>query len=280
MKKIFASLFFAFLLVAGLGATVAPARAASIVTPEIISDTECTTNCTLNTFVKLGLSVANVILGLVGALTLAVFIYGGIRMLVSGGNAESVAAGKKSLVGGVVGLMIVFGSYMIIKVTVDEFLQPTAEFKFKDTLPKDNPPKDSTSNVLGKACRDTLRGKCVSATASCLGSTQPSDCGAKSVCCIDLCGNKGGACISKVSGSNPCGSADNYLGGDDLCGSLNVCCKKNSNVSDRCEDKGGVCKVVIMGNDPCLPEPQIPSGVCDSSGSVCCMKPGNINNQN
>jgi len=80
-----------------------------------------TGNCggyTLNDFVQLGVNVAQWILGIVGSLALLFFIYGGIMMIISSGKSEMVQKAKTILTNAVIGLIIVFGSWMIINFTV------------------------------------------------------------------------------------------------------------------------------------------------------------------
>ncbi|MFH1522826.1 MAG: hypothetical protein ABIE43_03335 [Patescibacteria group bacterium] len=71
-------------------------------------------NFTLNDFTRVAIRVSELILGIVGSLALLMFIYGGIMFLVSAGNSEKVTQAKQIIVGAVVGLAIVFASYMII----------------------------------------------------------------------------------------------------------------------------------------------------------------------
>ena len=60
--------------------------------------------------------VANIIrtaLGVVGALALVMFIYGGFTLLISGGSQERVKKGRDVLMWATIGLIVVFGSYGI-----------------------------------------------------------------------------------------------------------------------------------------------------------------------
>lgn len=55
------------------------------------------------------------ILGLVGTLSLAAFVYGGIVFLTSAGSDQKVKKGKDILGAAVIGLLIVFSSVLIIQ---------------------------------------------------------------------------------------------------------------------------------------------------------------------
>ena len=75
-------------------------------------------NCggyTLNDMVRVVLIISEFILGLVGSLALLAFIAGGLMWLLSSGKAELVTRGKQTIIGAVVGLAIVFTSFMIIQ---------------------------------------------------------------------------------------------------------------------------------------------------------------------
>lgn len=53
-------------------------------------------------------------LGLVGGLTLLMFVWGGFQWLTSAGNEERVKNGSKTMLWAVIGLMLVFTSYFIL----------------------------------------------------------------------------------------------------------------------------------------------------------------------
>jgi hypothetical protein len=71
-------------------------------------------NYTLNDGVRLMVNVAQWILGIVGSLALLMFVIGGFMFLISGGSAKNVEKGKDIIISAVIGLIIVFCSYMII----------------------------------------------------------------------------------------------------------------------------------------------------------------------
>lgn len=53
-------------------------------------------------------------LGVVGALTLAVFVYGGFMWITSAGNEEKVRMGSAAMLYAVIGIFIIFASYGIL----------------------------------------------------------------------------------------------------------------------------------------------------------------------
>ena len=68
----------------------------------------------LDDFLILGKNVAAWILGIVGSLALLFFIYGGIIFLIAGGREDQIKKGKDILTAAIIGLILVFSSYLII----------------------------------------------------------------------------------------------------------------------------------------------------------------------
>jgi hypothetical protein len=76
------------------------------------------TNCgnySLNDMARVSITISQFILGIVGSLSLLAFVAGGLMMMLSAGNPEWVTRGKQTIIGAVIGLTIVFTSYMIIQ---------------------------------------------------------------------------------------------------------------------------------------------------------------------
>ncbi len=59
-------------------------------------------------------TVTNTLLYIVGALSVVMIIYGGLRYVVSGGNSSAVTAAKNTILYAVVGLVVSILSYAII----------------------------------------------------------------------------------------------------------------------------------------------------------------------
>lgn len=72
-------------------------------------------NYSLNDMVSVVLKASEFILGVVGSLALLAFVVGGMMWVLSAGNAELVTRGKQTILGAVIGLVIVFTSFMIIQ---------------------------------------------------------------------------------------------------------------------------------------------------------------------
>jgi hypothetical protein len=72
-------------------------------------------NYSLTDFLQLAVTVSTWILGCVGAVALLFFVYGGFTFILSGGSEEKVKQGKTILINAVIGLALVFASYIIIQ---------------------------------------------------------------------------------------------------------------------------------------------------------------------
>ena len=59
-------------------------------------------------------SIVRTILGVVGALSLFMFVYGGMLWMTSGGNSQRVEKGKETLTWATIGLAVIFSSYAIL----------------------------------------------------------------------------------------------------------------------------------------------------------------------
>jgi hypothetical protein len=64
-------------------------------------------------------TIINAILGFVGALAFAMFIYGGLQLMTARGNDKQVTAGKDTLKWAAVGLAVIFSSYAAVKIIMD-----------------------------------------------------------------------------------------------------------------------------------------------------------------
>ena len=74
----------------------------------------CCGDCQLSDFVGLAVEVSRFIFGISGSLALVMIIYGGFRWLTAGGSSEGIEAGKKAMTAAIVGLLIVFGAWLIV----------------------------------------------------------------------------------------------------------------------------------------------------------------------
>lgn len=240
MKKHFIIITFAFSLVI-YGLSLSP-RVVEAVGPllddSLIKEAECISGgCSLNTFIALGVSLSNIILGLVGALTLAMFIYGGVVLLLSGGSSEKISKGKEIILGSVVGLLIVFGSYTIIKFVVNDVL--VANNKFTGSAP------NNTGNAGGTKGDANVCGG-VSDLEKCINDDEV---------CIDSWGRDGQGINKK-------------------CISGQFCCKFQPEPTVTCEGSSGnstrTCRTSNCNSGEFLSSPQLP---CPSTKPLCCEGP-------
>lgn len=110
-KKI---LFTGFLLINIFYLRVARVKAAFVPGAEDSSDKYKSGSYSLNDLARIFTIAAQWILGIVGSLALLMFVYGGFLFLFSGGNKDRIDKGRQTLVNAVIGIFVVFLSYMII----------------------------------------------------------------------------------------------------------------------------------------------------------------------
>lgn len=65
--------------------------------------------------------IIKTVLGIVGALALAMFIYGGLTWLTSGGSPDKIKKGKDILMWAVIGLVVIFSSYTLVDFLLKAF---------------------------------------------------------------------------------------------------------------------------------------------------------------
>lgn len=132
------------------------------------------------------------VLGLVGALFFAMFVYGGFLYIVAGDNSKNAETGKKTLINAVIGLAIVIGSYMFVSwmvttfntglginpptepaVAADQTSQPTGQ------TPNQTP--DQSNGFVPPACLGICKPSCSKAKLKTLTGT----CTGGQECCSD-----------------------------------------------------------------------------------------------
>lgn len=72
------------------------------------------------------LNVIRFILGIVSIVAVIQFIVGGLTILTSQGNPEKVKKGKDTLIWAIIGIALIFGSYMILSQIFEIFKSATA----------------------------------------------------------------------------------------------------------------------------------------------------------
>ncbi len=82
----------------------------------------------VNDLLVLVIRFASGFFGILGTFALGYFIYGGFTMILSFGNAEKVKKGRDILVAAVVGLLICFFAYAVIKFMLVDVLNVAGDF--------------------------------------------------------------------------------------------------------------------------------------------------------
>ncbi|MFA6424326.1 MAG: pilin [Candidatus Magasanikbacteria bacterium] len=79
-------------------------------------------------FVSLLLTIVSYLFGIIGALALGAFVYGGFVLILSQGNPEKVKQGTGVMINAVIGLLVAFGGYVLISY-LGEILELRKEFR-------------------------------------------------------------------------------------------------------------------------------------------------------
>jgi hypothetical protein len=64
-------------------------------------------------------NVVDQILGIVGALALLMFIFGGLVWMTAAGNEQKITQGKNILMWSAIGLLVIFSSYALVKFVLE-----------------------------------------------------------------------------------------------------------------------------------------------------------------
>ncbi len=66
--------------------------------------------------------IIKALLGIMGSITLLVFVYGGLLWLISAGNQEQVKKGSQTMLWAAVGIFVIFASYAILTLVINSLL--------------------------------------------------------------------------------------------------------------------------------------------------------------
>lgn len=75
----------------------------------------------VNSIPELVNNIVRTLLGIVGAVSLLMFVYGGVLWMTSAGNAQRIEKGKETLIWATIGLAVIFASYSILRVIFQAF---------------------------------------------------------------------------------------------------------------------------------------------------------------
>ncbi|MCX6739863.1 MAG: pilin [Candidatus Parcubacteria bacterium] len=133
MKKLLSLLFFSLVLMTLLLAPVGIAFADSTPPAETSNDqSSSSTVVDLSTIspVNPDLTIPQIVgliiqvaLGIVGSIALIIFVYGGFLMLISQGDATKITKGKNALIWASIGLVVIFGSYVMVSYIIGALSQ-------------------------------------------------------------------------------------------------------------------------------------------------------------
>jgi len=99
--------------------------------PQCLLENELSKECRdVSIFVYFLIQLARYLFGIIGALALVMFVYGGFTLILSQGSSEKVKKGTEIIVAAVIGLVIMFGAYMLVSF-LGEAVNIQSQFKLK-----------------------------------------------------------------------------------------------------------------------------------------------------
>jgi hypothetical protein len=72
---------------------------------------------------KVSKNVINILLLVAGVVAVIVIIIGGYQYVTAGGNADSAAHARSTILNALIGLVIVFAAYALVRFVLDKFLK-------------------------------------------------------------------------------------------------------------------------------------------------------------
>lgn len=82
-------------------------------------------------FLTLMFNVINYLFGIIGGVALLFFVYGGFVLILSQGNTEKVSQGKSIVFSAVLGIIIAFGGYALVRFVGNDILNINPEYRLK-----------------------------------------------------------------------------------------------------------------------------------------------------
>jgi hypothetical protein len=77
--------------------------------------------CGLADLMTVVVNVVNFLFAFAGFVALGYLLWGGIQMLISGGNPERIKNGKTTITNALVGLVLVYGAYLVLNIAINAF---------------------------------------------------------------------------------------------------------------------------------------------------------------
>ena len=128
MKKIFKFILPIVIFTAFFGISIAGSLDASAVTLREGAEAARCTECPENLFGDTGIfkQITNVVLYIVGVVAVIMLIIGGIKYVVSGGDAKKVTDAKNTVLYAIIGLVIAFLAFAIVNFVITSLPSSTS----------------------------------------------------------------------------------------------------------------------------------------------------------
>ncbi|OGY50838.1 MAG: hypothetical protein A3J59_03215 [Candidatus Buchananbacteria bacterium RIFCSPHIGHO2_02_FULL_56_16] len=130
------------------------------------------------------MQIVRAALGFLGVLAILIMLYGGFVWMTAGGNAQRIETAKKVLINGVIGLVIIFTSFMLASFIIRQLEIATGANAPIPCRPGDPPIACSVGTCAGSRFCDTVSGfygACVKDDPNCVDPTAVPTCEVRSI---------------------------------------------------------------------------------------------------
>lgn len=126
MKGLLSIIFFTLVFSLLILPNITQAQLPSLVPPECRGP-QFSNECNLSSVEETAIRAAQIVIGVTGSATLLMFVLGGVRYMISGGNAEKIKKANSMLVNSAIGLAIIMFAGLAIRLLLATLTGSNAE---------------------------------------------------------------------------------------------------------------------------------------------------------
>ncbi|HPL92875.1 MAG TPA: pilin [bacterium] len=232
----------------------------------------CCGSCTPDDLLTVGNTVLKWLFSIIGAVGLAMFVWGGFKFITSAGSGSEVTAGKKAMINAVIGLVIMFSAGAVVT-WIQEKLELNKEVRIN--ISNAGPTYSTTTGGSGTSTTEVHGSTKIGESCLYNQSTKSSYC-AEGLYCYSIDQTKG-VCLPQNPEKSVSPGGDCYvLPGD---GSKDMCKTGTCQAADKTAGTKGTCPTVednpsVTIGDTCKTDAECAGKNLFTVSSTCYKKSG------